>query len=48
MKNITQKSLQLGKIGQISNPILIAIRNFFFKITPSRLAMKMIDKYLFI
>jgi len=44
-KKITNESLKLGKLGQISNPVLIAIRNFFFKITPSSIAMKMIDKY---
>lgn len=44
-KEITNESLKLGKIGQISNPILIALRNIAFKITPSSFAMKMIDKY---
>src|SRR5690606_997231 len=44
-KEITNESLKLGKLGQLTNPILIALRNFFFKITPSSLAMKMIDKY---
>ena len=44
-KEIVNESLKLGKIGQISNPILIALRNSFFKIIPSSLAMKMIDKY---
>lgn len=44
-KTIVNESLKLGKIGQISNPSLIALRNFFFKITPSSVAMKMIDKY---
>lgn len=44
-KEIINESLKLGKIGQITNPILITLRNFFFKIIPSRVAMKMIDKY---
>ncbi|AKP50939.1 FAD-dependent monooxygenase [Cyclobacterium amurskyense] len=44
-KEIVNESLTLGKIGQISNPILIALRNFLFKITPSSVAMKMIAKY---
>ncbi len=44
-KEIVNESLKLGKIGQISNPILISLRNFFFKIIPSSIAMKMIDKY---
>lgn len=44
-KEIINESLRLGKIGQISNPVLIALRNFFFKAMPSSVAMKMIDKY---
>lgn len=44
-KGIIKESLKLGKIGQTSNPILISLRNFFFKIIPSSMAMKMIDKY---
>lgn len=44
-KEIIKESLKLGKIGQISNPVLIALRNLFFKIIPSSIAMKMIDKY---
>ncbi len=44
-KEIISESLKLGKMGQITNPILITLRNFFFKIIPSRVAMKMIDKY---
>ncbi len=44
-KEIINESLKLGKIGQISNPFLIALRNSFFKMIPSSIAMKMIDKY---
>lgn len=44
-QEIISESLKLGKIGQITNPILITLRNFFFKIIPSSIAMKMIDKY---
>jgi 2-polyprenyl-6-methoxyphenol hydroxylase-like FAD-dependent oxidoreductase len=44
-KKIVNESLKLGKMGQITNPILIFLRNFFFKIIPSSVAMKMIDKY---
>ncbi|MDI9311484.1 MAG: FAD-dependent monooxygenase [Limnohabitans sp.] len=44
-KDIVEQSLQLGKIGQITNPVLIALRNFAFKITPSSIAIKMFDKY---
>lgn len=44
-ENIINESLKLGKMGQLSNPILITLRNFAFKIMPSSVAMKMIDKY---
>ena len=44
-KKIVTESLKLGKIGQITNPILIFLRNFFFKVIPSSVTMKMIDKY---
>lgn len=44
-KEIINESLKLGKIGQITNPTLITLRNSFFKIIPSSIAMKMIDKY---
>jgi 2-polyprenyl-6-methoxyphenol hydroxylase-like FAD-dependent oxidoreductase len=44
-KKVTNESLKMGAMGQISNPILITLRNFFFKIMPSSIAMKMIDQY---
>lgn len=44
-ENIVKESLKLGKMGQLTNPILIALRNFAFKVMPSSVAMKMIDKY---
>lgn len=44
-KQIVNESLRLGKIGQLSNPAFMALRNFFFKIMPSSLAMKLIDKF---
>lgn len=44
-KTIMKESLKLGKMGQLTNPILIRLRNFAFTAMPSRLAMKMIDKY---
>ena len=44
-KTIVNESLKLGKIGQLTNPILIGLRNFAFKAMPSSVAMKMIDKY---
>jgi hypothetical protein len=44
-ENIVNTSLKLGKMGQITNPLLIRLRNFAFKAMPSSVAMKMIDKY---
>ncbi|WP_194974736.1 hypothetical protein [Aquiflexum lacus] len=44
-KMIVNESLKLGKMGQLTNPVLIAFRNFAFKAMPSNLAMKMVDKY---
>ncbi len=44
-KEITNESLKLGRMGQLTNPFLIALRNFVFKVMPSSVAMKMIDKY---
>ncbi|MBT0810922.1 FAD-dependent monooxygenase [Litoribacter ruber] len=44
-KSIVKESLKLGKMGQLTNPLLIGLRNFAFKAMPSSVAMKMIDKY---
>lgn len=44
-KEIVDESLKLGKMGQLEMPILISIRNLAFKLMPSNLAMKLIDKY---
>jgi hypothetical protein len=32
-------------MGQLTNPVLVGLRNFAFKVMPSSLALKMIDKY---
>ncbi|MEX2512131.1 MAG: hypothetical protein WD398_04430 [Cyclobacteriaceae bacterium] len=44
-ENIVNNSLKLGRMGQLTNPILIGLRNFAFKAMPSSVAMKIIDKY---
>ena len=44
-KKIVKESLKLDKMDQTTNPILIYLRNFFFKVIPSSVTMKMIDKY---
>ena len=44
-ENIVQQSLKLGKMGQLENPVLIGLRNLAFKLMPSNVAMKLIDRY---
>lgn len=44
-EKIVNESLKLGKMGQLTNPILVALRNFAFKVMPSSMAMKIIDKF---
>lgn len=44
-KTIVSESLKLGKMGQLTNPVLIALRNFAFRAMPSSVAMKMVDKF---
>jgi len=42
---INKESLNLGKMGQLTNPAPIGLRNFAFKAMPSKLAIKMVDKF---
>lgn len=44
-KSIVEASLQLGKIGQLENSLAVFFRNLAFKMTPSKLSLKMVDKY---
>ena len=44
-KQINLESLRLGKIGQLSNPLAIFLRNLLFYITPSRISVKLLSKY---
>ena len=44
-ENIVNESLKFGKMGQMTSPILIGLRNFSMWAIPTRLSMKMIDKY---
>ena len=44
-ENIVNESLKFGKMGQLTNPLLISLRNFAMWAIPSSVAMKMIDKY---
>jgi len=44
-KMINKESLMLGRMGQLSNPVLTGLRNFGYKIMPSGIAMKMVDKF---
>jgi 2-polyprenyl-6-methoxyphenol hydroxylase-like FAD-dependent oxidoreductase len=44
-KQINRESLRLGKIGQLTNPLAISLRNLLFYITPSRISVKLLSKY---
>lgn len=44
-KRIVLESRRLGFVGQLSQPLLIALRNLAFRCTPSSLAMKLMSKY---
>ena len=44
-KQINRESLRLGKIGQLSNPLAISLRNLLFYLTPSRISVKLLSKY---
>ena len=44
-ENIVNESLKFGKMGQMTHPVFIGLRNFAMWAIPSGIAMKMIDKY---
>ena len=44
-KMIVLESRKIGKIGQLSNPVTTKLRNFAFKMMPSSIAIKMVDKF---
>lgn len=44
-KQINKESLRLGKIGQLTNPLAISLRNLLFYLTPSRISVKLLSKY---
>lgn len=44
-KDIVSQSLKMGKIGQLENSLAIAIRTTIMKLTPDKMAMKLLDKY---
>lgn len=44
-KMVVTESLRMGQIGQLTNPILIQLRNFLFRVIPSRVTLKMVDKF---
>lgn len=44
-KKIVNESLRIGKIGQWENPIATSLRNWAFQLTPSKVAMRLIDQY---
>jgi 2-polyprenyl-6-methoxyphenol hydroxylase-like FAD-dependent oxidoreductase len=44
-KMVVLESRKIGKLGQASNPVIAGLRNFIFKIMPSKVSMKLIDKF---
>ena len=42
---IVKESLKMGQMGQLSNPVFAFIRNLAFKLIPSKLSVKMVDKF---
>ena len=44
-KSITEASLRLGKIGQLENGLATSLRNMAFRLTPSSVALKMVDQF---
>lgn len=42
---IVNQSLKIGKIGQLSNLVLVLLRNLVFRVMPSAKTMKMMDKF---
>ena len=42
---IVKESLRYGRIGQVSSPLVGKLRNAAFKLMPSSVAMKVVDKY---
>lgn len=42
---VTKQSLRMGKMGQIENPVGIAMRNTFIGLTPDKVSMRMLDRY---
>jgi 2-polyprenyl-6-methoxyphenol hydroxylase-like FAD-dependent oxidoreductase len=44
-KMIVNESLKMGKIGQLSSPVLAWLRNLTLKLMPPAIAIKMVDKF---
>lgn len=42
---INKESLNLGRMGQLTNTVLITLRNFTFKAMPSTIAIKLVGKF---
>jgi hypothetical protein len=44
-RDINRQSLLIGKLGQVRNPVVVAIRNAILRILPIQLATKSYDKH---
>ena len=44
-QQIVSESLRLGRIGQLSQPWLVALRNTAFSLTPSAVTVKLMSKH---
>lgn len=44
-KEITNRSLLLGQIGQWQNPWATGLRDLFFRLQPEKASVKILDKY---
>src|SRR4051812_32928400 len=44
-KSVVNTSLQIGKMGQAENPFFIFLRNTFISLMPTKLSLKMNDKF---
>lgn len=44
--HVVRQSLRMGKMGQLENPVGIAMRNAFIGLTPDKVSMRMLERYV--
>lgn len=42
-RKVVERSRMIGRVGQISNPVLVALRNSFMRLTPARVTQQQFD-----